>query len=410
VNAASELHEGGRSGIGGRRERLRSTLVIIEVAFSIVLLVAFGLLTRALWRIQAVNPGFRPDHVLTLRTSLPMPRYENVDVRAAFYRRVLEQTRRIPGVIAAGYTSFLPMVAGGIWPVEIQGHPEDLANRRTASLRFVTPGFFSAMGIPLFAGRDVRETDAEHAPYVALISRSFVKRYWPGEDPLGRHIDIGNHDRRIIGVVGDIRNRGLERSSEPQVYVSWLQPDDVSTWNAPKDLAIRTAGDPTSLISSLRAIIRETDPTQPISDVQTLTDIVEDQTAFRRVQLTVLGAFGAVALLLAAVGIHGLLAFAVSSRTQEIGVRIALGAQRSDIFNMTLGEGAKLAGIGMLVGIALAYGAGRLLQSLLADIKPSDLSTFATAVLVTVAMTFAGSLMPAIRAVRVDPTVAMRAE
>jgi putative ABC transport system permease protein len=410
VNAASELHEGGRSGIGGRRERLRSTLVIIEVAFSIVVLVAFGLLTRALWRIQAVNPGFRPDHVLTLRTSLPMPRYENVDVRAAFYRRVLEQTRRIPGVIAAGYTSFLPMVAGGIWPVEIQGHPEDLANRRTASLRFVTPGFFSAMGIPLFAGRDVRETDAEHAPYVALISRSFVKRYWPGEDPLGRHIDIGNHDRRIIGVVGDIRNRGLERSSEPQVYVSLLQPDDVSTWNAPKDLAIRTAGDPTSLISSLRAIIRETDPTQPISDVQTLTDIVEDQTAFRRVQLTVLGAFGAVALLLAAVGIHGLLAFAVSSRTQEIGVRIALGAQRSDIFNMTLGEGAKVAGIGMLVGIALAYGAGRLLQSLLADIKPSDLSTFATAVLVTVAMTFAGSLMPAIRAVRVDPTVAMRAE
>jgi predicted permease len=306
----------------------------------------------------------------------------------------------------------LPMVmGGGIWPVEIQGHPEDLANRRTASLRFVTPGFFQAMGIPLMAGRDVRESDAKHAPYVALVSQSFVKRYWPGEDdPLGRHINIGNHDRRIIGVVGDIRNRGLERSSEPQVYLSWLQPDDVSTWYAPKDLVVRTAGDPNSLISSIRRIIRETDRTQPISEIQTLTDIMEDQTAFRRVQLTVLGAFGAVALLLAAVGIHGLLAFAVSSRTQEIGVRIALGAQRSDIFSMTLGEGAKLAGIGMLLGIALAYGAGRLLQSLLADIKPSDLSTFATAVVVTIAMTFAGSLMPAIRAVKVDPTVAMRAE
>lgn len=173
---------------------------------------------------------------------------------------------------------------------------------------------------------------------------------------------------------------------------------------------VRTAGDPGSLISSIRGIIRETDRTQPISEVETLTDIVEDQTAFRRVQLTVLGAFGAVALSLAAVGIHGLLAFAVSSRTQEIGVRIALGAQRIDIFNMTVGEGAKLAGIGMLIGIAVAYGAGQLLQSLLADIKPSDLSTFATAVLVTLTMTFVGSLVPAIRAVHVDPTVAMRTE
>ncbi|MBV8706309.1 MAG: FtsX-like permease family protein, partial [Acidobacteriaceae bacterium] len=322
-----------------------------------------------------------------------------------------DETRRIPGVTAAAYTSFLPMVmGGGIWPVQIEGHPENLANRRTTSLRFVTPGFFSAMGIPLLDGRDVRQIDSHTAPYVALISQSFVRRYWPKENPLGRRINIGNHDRIVIGVVGDIRVRGLERSSEPQVYVSWQQPDDASTWYAPKDLVVRTTGDPVSVISSLRRIIHEADPSQPISEVRTLTDIVEEQTASRRVQLAVLGAFGTVALLLAAVGIHSLLAFAVSSRTQEIGVRIALGAQQSDIFKMTVGEGFKLAALGMVLGIALAYGAGQLLQSLLAGVKPWDPSTLAVAVALSLAMTIAGSLLPAIHAVRVDPTAAMRAE
>ena len=411
VNTASELHEGGRSGVGGRSEHLRSGLVVIEVASSIMLLVAFGLLTRALWRIQAVDPGFRPEHVLTLRTSLPMPRYETPESREPFYRHVLDETRRIPGVISAAYTSFLPVAfGGGIWPVAIKGHPENLANRRTASLRFITPGFFAAIGTPLIAGRDVRQSDSHSAQYVALVSQSFVRRYWPNENPIGRHIDIGNHDRIVIGIVGDIRVRGLERSSEPQVYVSWQQPDDVSTWYAPKDLVVRTRGDPNSLISSLRRIIREADPTQPVSDVRTLTDVFHEQTASRRLQLAVLGAFGAIALLLAAVGIHGLLAFAVSSRTQEIGIRMALGALPTDIFNMTIGEGLKLAGIGIATGVVVAYGAGRLLESLLAGVEPSDPGTFAAGIIVALAMTVAGSLLPAIRAIRVDPTTAMRAE
>ncbi len=411
LDTGTALHEGGRSGVGGRRERLRSALVVTEVACSVVLLTGFGLLARALWRIQATDPGFRPDHVLTLRTSLPMPKYEQPPTRDSFYRRVLEQTRLIPGVTGAAYTSFLPLVmGGGIWPVQIAGHPESLANRRTASLRFVTPGFFAAMGIPLLAGRDVSPTDSHIAPWVAVVSRSFVQRYWPNENPLGRHIDIGNHDRMIIGVVGDIRVRGLERSSEPQVYLSWLQPDDVSTWYAPKDLVVRTTGDPSSLVSSLRQIIHQVDPGQPISEVRSLTDVVEADTAPRRVQLVVLGVFGAIAFLLAAVGIHGLLAFAVASRTQEIGVRMALGAKASDIFNLTVGEGFKLAALGILAGILLGYGAGQLLQSLLAGVKPWDLGAFAAAAALSVAMTIAGSLLPAIRAVRVDPTTAMRAE
>jgi putative ABC transport system permease protein len=411
LHTVTDLHEAGRSGMGGRRERLRAALVVIEVACSIVLLVGFGLLARALWRIQAVDTGFRPDRVLTLRTSLPMPRYEKPETREPFYRHVLDETRRLPGVTGAAYTSFLPMVmGGGIWPVQIAGHPENFANRRTASLRFVTPGFFQAMGIPLLAGRDVRQADSPKAPYVALVSQSFVRRYWPEENPLGRHIEIGNHERTVIGVVGDIRVRGLERTSEPQVYLSWQQDDSVSAWYAPKDLVVRSSADPAALVSSLRQIIHRADPTQPVSNVQTLSDVVEAQTASRRVQLAVLGAFGVVAFLLAAVGIHGMLAFAVSTRTQEIGVRMALGAQRSDILRATVGEGFRLAAAGVAMGAVLGYGAGRLLQSLLAGIDPWDPATFAAAAALSLTMTLAGSLLPAIRAVRVDPTIAMRAD
>ncbi len=405
------LREGARSAMGGRRERLRAALVVTEVAASIVLLVGFGLLTRALWRIRSVDPGFRAGHVLTLRTSLPMPRYQQPEAREPFYRHVLGEARRLPGVSAAAYISFLPMVLrGGIWPVEIEGHPEDVAKRRTASLRFVTPGFFQAMAIPLLSGRDVRESDTRTAPFVAIVSQSFVRRYWPGENPLGRHIDIGNNQRVVIGVVGDIRVRGLERSSEPQVYVSWEQADGVSPWYAPKDLVVRTAGDPNRLVPALRRIIHGADPAQPISDVRPLADIVQAETGSRRVQLAVLGAFAAIAFLLAAVGIHGLLSFAVASRTQEIGVRIALGARSTDILGLTVGEGLRLAAIGTIGGAAIAYGAGRLLESLLAGVKPGDPEAFGAAAILVVLMTLAGSTLPAVRALHVDPATAIRAE
>jgi predicted permease len=407
----SQLQGAGRSGAHVRQERVRSLLVAAEIAGSIALLVVFGLLVRALWRVQAVNPGFRPEHVLTLRTSLPMSRYERPETREHFYRYVLTEARRLPGVTAAAYISFLPMVLrGGIWPVEIAGRPEDVAKRRTASLRFVTPGFFRAMGIPQLAGRDVAESDTHEAPFVAIVSRSFVARYWTGENPLGRHFNIGNHDRLVIGVVGDVRVRGLERTSEPQVYVSWQQPDDVSTWYAPKDLAVRTTADPVSLIPALRRIIHQADPDQPVSNVMPLEDIVAKETASRRVQLDVLGAFAAMAFLLAAVGIHGLLLFAVSARTPEIGVRVALGAQPRDIIGMTLRDGFRLAGAGGAAGLVVAYAGARVLESALAGVRPNDPATFAAACLVAMAMALGGSLLPALRALRIDPTTAIRAE
>ncbi|HEV8145484.1 MAG TPA: ABC transporter permease [Bryobacteraceae bacterium] len=404
------LRDGARSG-GGRREWLRSVLVAAEVTGSVVLLVSAGLLIRALWKVQAVDPGFRPDHVLTLRTSLPMPKYWTIENRQPFYSHVLSEARSLPGVTGAAYISFLPMVMrGGIWPVDIKSRPQDEANRQTVSIRYVTPGFFSAMGIPLRMGRDVAESDTRESSPVALVSDSFVKRYWPSEDPVGRQINVANFDRTVIGVVGEIRVRGLERNSEPQVYLSYKQAERVHPFYAPKDLVVRSAGDPAALAPALRRIIKEADPAQPVSDVRLMNEIVEGETATRTVQVRVLGAFALVAFLLAAIGIHGLLAFAVSSRSQEIGVRMALGARPGDILSMILREGLLLAAVGIVIGAGLAYGAGRAMQSLLAGVGPADFETFSAAVVLALVMTLAGSLLPAMRAVRIDPLNALRAD
>ncbi len=405
------LREGSRSGVGGRKEKLRAALVIAEIAGSVVLLVGCGLLIRALWRVQSVDPGFRPENVLTMRTSLPMPKYDRNERREQFYERVLAEARRLPTVTSAAYTSFLPMVhGGGIWPVEIEGRPQPMSERQSASLRFITPGYFRSMGIPLRRGRDVAESDTINAPFVAVVSESFIRRYFPKEDPIGRRFDFGNAPRIIIGVAGDVRVRGLERNPEPQVYLSYKQHRDVSTWYAPKDLIVRSTSDPASLAPALRRIIRASDPELPVSDVRLLTDIVDSQTAARRVQIWALGSFAGIAFLLAAVGIHGVLSFAVSNRTQEIGVRMALGARQGDILRMIVGDGVLLAAAGVVFGSGIALGAGQTMRSLLAGVDPSDLATFATAIVLCVGMTLIGSLLPAIRAMRVDPTVAIRTE
>jgi predicted permease len=408
---ANSLREGARSG-GGRRERFRSTLVVVEIASCMVLLVSAGLLIRALWRIQATDPGFRPEHTLTLRTVLPMPKYEKVSTRARFYQQVLAGARRLPGVTSAAYTSFLPIVMpGGDWDVDLPERPQDPSNREYVSLRFITPSYFAAMGIPVISGRDVSGSDTQEVQKTAVISQSFARHYWPGEEPMGRHFKIAFFDRVVVGVVGDVRVRGLERTSEPQVYLPYQQvPDGWMTWYPPKDLVVRASGDAATLAPGLRRIIHDADPEQPVSDVQTLTEIVDAETGVRSVQLTVLGAFAAIAFLLAGIGIHGLLSFAVSQRTQEIGVRIALGATRSRILGMILSQGLLLAAAGVVIGGAAALPVGQALRAMLAGVQPSDVDAFLGATLLAAMMVAAGSLLPALRAVRVDPIQAIRAE
>jgi predicted permease len=405
------LREGARA-VGGRKEKLRGALVVAEVIASVVLLIATGLLIRALWTIQSTSPGFRPENVLTLRTDLPWPKYGVTARRADFYTRVIEQIRAVPGVTSATYISFLPMVmGGGIWPVGLPGEPLERTPGHTASMRFVTPGFFKTLDVPIRSGRDVSEADTMTTQMVTVVSESFVKRYWPGQDALGRTFKLANTERTIVGVVADIRVRGLERTSEPQVYLPYKQqPDNSFIFYAPKDLVIRASTPLDQLVPAVRAIVHGVDPRQPISDVQTMTDIIETQTASRTTQVRVLAGFAAVAFLLAAIGIHGVLSFAVSQRTPEIGVRIALGAQRGDILGMVLKQGVVMVGAGLLPGLALAYLAGLSLRTLLIGVTPGDIPTFAAVTGLTLLMTLAGTLLPTLKALRVDPIKAIRAE
>jgi len=411
VDAVS-LHEGARAGASATRSRLRKVLVVAEVSASLVLLVASGLLLRALLRLQSRDPGFSPAQVLTLRTSLPFPRYDNVQDRARFYEHVLAQTRALPGVTKAAYISFLPMAfGGGIWQVAIPGrtHPDN--ERRSVSLRYTTPDFFATLGIPLRAGRDVSDADGADGPKVAVVSESFARRYWPGEEPIGKQFEVAFFLRTVVGIAGDVRVRGLERDSEPQVYVPHRQiPDRWMLFYAPKDLVVRSSGDPVALLPALRNIIHTADPQLPIADVRRLEDIVSAQTAPRRVQLTVIGTFATLAFLMAAIGIYGLLSFAVSHRAQEIGVRMALGATPGSIVGMVLRESFVLAAVGAVLGLGLSWAAGRSLQALLAGVAPTDAPTLASALAMAMLMTLLGSVVPAWRAAHVDPARVMRAD
>lgn len=405
------LRAGARSG-GGRTQRLRSILVLVEIVASVVLLVSAGLLIRAVWNIQSTAPGFRADNVLAVRTALPLPKYDAVATRQKFFSEVLTEVRALPGVQSAAFVTGLPMdMRGGIFSVFLPGQEERRDNAKSASLRFVTPQFFTTMKIPLHRGRDIAESDAQKQPFVAVISESLAKDYWPSEDPIGKRINVAGAERTVVGIVGDVRVRGLERASEPQVYLSYQQVDDGAIISyIPKELVVQAATAPNGLVEPIRRIVREADPEQPISNVRTMDAIVTDETASRVTQLRLLGALAAIALLIAAIGIHGLLTYSVSRRLPELGVRRTLGADLREIVTLVVREGIELAGIGIVIGVIVAYIAARGMGALLVGVRPSDPLTFATAAVLCFLTVLAGCLRPAVRAAQVNPTTALRAE
>jgi predicted permease len=400
-----------RSASGGRTDRLRSTLVVVEVVGTVALLVGAGLLLKALWRVQAIDPGFRPDGVLTLRTWLPTPKYNDAVARREFYSHVLTEARALPRVMSAAYTTALPLVFGaGIFPVTVPGIEDDPNSAPRVSIRFVTPDFFTALGIPLRRGRFLSDRDDRTAPFVTVISESLATRLWPGQDPIGRTLKVAGFDRTVVGVLGNIAVRGLERVSEPQTYFPVEQIGPGLAFYAPRDLAVRASGDPMALLPSLRKIIHDADPQLPVSDVRLLEDVVAAQTATRRDQLFVLGTFATIALLLAAIGIHGLLSFIVSARTREIGVRVALGAARSTILGMFLRQGLVLGIAGVAVAVPLAYLAARGMKALLFSVEPGDPLIYGSAGVLAMVMTLLGALRPALMAATIDPAMATRTE
>jgi putative ABC transport system permease protein len=302
---------------------------------------------------------------------------------------------------------------GGIWPVSLTGEDVLRDDSNTVSLRYVTPRFFPTLGIPVRRGRDVAATDTGEQPFVAVVSESFVKRYWPNENPIGKRFHLASNERTVVGVVGDVRVRGLERPSEPQVYLPYQQvPDGSLMGYIPKDLVVRTAAGMGAgqLLPRIREIIESADPEQPISEVHMLSEIVAEETASRVTQLRLLGALSAIALLIAGLGIHGLLTFTVSKRSQELGVRRALGAQAGQVIGLVLREGLALALIGILIGVLVAYAAARGMGALLFGVRPEDPLTIAVATVLCLATAMAGCLRPALRAARVDPLSALRAE
>ena len=404
------LREGSRG--GGRRQRLRSALVTIEVALSVALLISSGFLIRAIVKVQAVDPGFVADDVLTLRTQLPSPRYDDSVRRVQFFQRVLGDVRAIPGVTAAAYTSGLPMIlTGGITGVEVPGAAVRSSRTEGVSWRLITPQFFQVLGVPVRQGRALEEADGPGRPLVVVVSESFVERYWPDRNPIGLSFKVQGADRTVVGVVRDIKVRGLERTNEPQVYLPAYQVlSNVPGLYMPKDLVIKTAGQGTELLPTVRTIVRRADPEQPISDVRMLTTVVTRETEGRRAQLGILVALAGVALVLTAIGIQGLLAFLVTQRAQEIGVRLALGAHPGRVVAMIVGEAGRWTAVGSVAGVLIAYAAARGMSALLFGLSPKDPATFVAGLGVVILVTLAGAIAPAYRAVRISPLVALRSE
>ena len=400
-----------RRAMGGRTERVRSALVLAEVVGTVMLLVGVGLLVKALWRVQANDPGFRTEGVLTLRTALPMPKYGAAEARREFYARVLSGARTLPGVTAAAYTSYQPMeFASGRSPVLVPGVADELVSAPEAIVHFVTPDFFEALQIPMRHGRSFNDRDDRAAPFVAVISESLAERLWPSQDPIGRGLKSMGFDRTVVGVAEDISVRSMEEPSDAQIYFPAEQLATTSTYYAPKDLLIRTSGDPSALAPAVRRIVHDVDPAQAVSNVRTLEEIIFSQTAPRRDQLLVLGTFAAIAFVLAGIGIHGLLSFSVSARTQEVGVRVALGAARGTILRMFLHQGLVLGAAGVVVAVPLAYIAARAMTAILFGVEPGDPLIYSGAAGLAMLMTLAGSLRPAVRAATIDPAITIRSE
>jgi putative ABC transport system permease protein len=413
------LKEGGRSSTtSAERNQLRNSLVIAEIALALVLLVGAGLLLKSYARVQNIDPGFDRRNVLTAELNLPdskYPRRESADYREGeaminFWNEALRRVQELPGVEAAGLTTILPLsgsnsdssfsIGGRVFDKNEPGPDEEI--------RIVTPDYFRVIKTPLLRGRFFIESDDSHAPGVVIINDALEKKYWPNEDALGKRItfsDPHNPDPKwltIVGIIRSVRHRGLDLDPAPEYYLPLAQRAESSMI-----LTVRSRQDSGPLTSAIRREIQSVDPDQPIANVRTLETVTADSIAPRRMSMVLLGAFAGIALLLASVGIYGVISYLVVQRTHEMGVRVALGAQRSDVLRLIVGHAAKLVGIGTVAGLILAFLSTRLLSALLYNVGAFDPTTFLFVTIALVAVALLASYIPALRAARADPVVAL---
>ena len=401
------LKEGGRGSSSSGGRWLRSGLLILEVALSIVLLVGATLLLRSFARLTSVDPGFRPEGVLTFRIALPQPSYPQPHNRVAFYDTLLNKLEALPQVTSAGMVQAFPMRGDYSLSFAIQGRPPSKPGEGpSANHRVASPGYFATLGIPLLRGRTFTDRDSENAPMVAVIDEAFATRHFPNEDPIGRGLDIGNGTDgfyEIVGIVGNVHHEGLDSDPLPTMYVPYRQDIFSGMW-----LVARTNGDPAQLTSTVRQTVREIDPALPAFSISPLENVISDSVAQRRFSMLLLGVFALIALFLAAVGLYGVVAYTVSQRTQEIGVRMAIGADRSDVLKMVVGGGMKLALVGVVIGTAGALAVARLVAAMLFDVTPFDPTSYLLTAATLLTIAALACYVPARRAMRVDPVVALR--
>jgi predicted permease len=404
------LQHAGRSSVGASGPT-RDILVVAQVAAALALLVSAGLLLRTLANLTAVDLGFRAERLLTVRTALPPTRYQDPLKRLAFYDRVVAAGDTIPGVEAAAYGSNPPfMSSGDTQSFAIDGRPPFAPGEPSdALLRVGTPDYLKVLRVNLLAGRLLDGRDGVGAPAVVVINETMARTHWPGASPLGSRIHVGNAGPfTIVGVVSDIRERGYEPSLKPGVYLSFAQFP--TTWATPEYLVTRTSGNPEAVAAALRQIVASIDPDQPVASIRTMDEIIGMNVADRRQQIALLASFAALAVILASIGLYGVLAYAVVQRSREIGLRLALGATTASVLRMVLGRGAALTGIGLAVGGALAWAAARTMASVLRGVSPGDPATYAAVVVLLAATGLAASYLPARRAARLDPSQVLRAD
>jgi predicted permease len=404
---------GGRTGTGTGHRRLRSALVVIEIALALVLLVGAGLLIQTFLKLRALDIGVNPENVLTLRTSLPRSKYSELPKRTAFYQQVLERVRALPGVVEAGYTTAVPLTwKGGTNGFTIEGQPQGAgqdANSRQASV-----GYMETMGMKLRQGRFFNEHDDAQAQPVAIINETMARQYWPGENAVGKRFKLGGTDSTrpwvtVAGIIGDVKEMGLEAPAKAEFFFPYQQMPE-TLWNMPRDLTVRTTGNPLSLVAAVRQAIWAVDPAQPVSNIRTMNDIVGEEVAQRRIGMTLLAAFAALALLLSSLGIYGVLSYAVTQRIQEIGIRMALGAGRKDVLRLVMADGLRLATAGVAIGLGVSFALTRLMTGLLFGVTASDPITLAGVTLLLTAVALLACYIPARRAAKVDPLIALRYE
>jgi predicted permease len=408
LNAA--LTEGGRGGTAGRAaRRLRSALVRAEIALALLVLIGSGLLMRSFARLRRVDPGFQPQGVLTLRVPLGGGRNNAIDRRVAFFRQVTDRVAALPGVRGVGAVSELPLTGLGFGSMFwIDGRPLPPAEQRPLAMtRGVTAGYFRAIGIPLIAGRFFNDADTAASQPVAIVDETLAKRFWPQGGAIGGRVirDANEKVEEIVGVVGKVKPDRLDGDDWPTIYMPHSQRPDQTMI-----LVVRTAGEPMAAASAVVRTVHELDAEQPVADVRPMDEVVDEAVAGARFNTVSLAIFAAIAFLLAAIGIYGVISYDVTARTNEIGIRMALGAESGNVIKLILGHGARLAASGIAIGLVLAFGLTRLMASMLFGVSPRDFYTFAAISALLGAVALAASYLPALRAMALEPAAALRHE